>query len=149
MADNVNAFSPRDLQAGDLVVAVNPVTGSSLNMLVLPCAIAGTSDRQKPGQRDKTDLFLVVPGKWAAPVSRISDKLTIGDLRIERIYGPATDWCRASMNDIASRCLLWERKLEIPKEIEEFRKALDALTAAARKAGITIDIADKPEWFGF
>lgn len=142
-------FTKENLQAGDLVVAVNPVTGSSLNMLVLPCAIAGTSDRQKPGQRDKTDLFLVVPGKWATPVSRISDKLTIGDLRIERIYGPATDWCRASINDIASRCMLWERKPEIPKEIEEFRKALDALTAAARKAGITIDIANKPEWLNF
>lgn len=148
MADNVNTFSPRDLQAGDLVVAVDPVTGSSLNMLVLPCALARTGSRHIPGQRDSTDLFLVIPGHWASPVSRISDRMTIGDLRIDKVYGPATDWCRASMNDTASRNLIWDRKTEIPKEIEEFRKALDAMTAAAKKAGIAITVTGNQGWFG-
>ena len=142
-------FSRENLKAGDLVVATVTTTNRSVNLLVLPGSIAGCKSNQVPGQRDKTALVLTIPGSYAAPIAYITDELTIDNLRIDKVYGPAFDWCKASINDIDTRNLLWERKPKITKEIEEFRKALDALTVAARKAGVPLTISDKPEWLNF
>ena len=142
-------FTKENLKAGDLVVATVIDTNRSVNLLVLPGSIAGCKSNQVPGQRDKTALVLVIPGSYAAPIDRVTDEMTIGNMRIDRVYGPAFDWCKASINDTDTRNLLWERKPKITKEIEEFRKALDALAVAAKKAGVPITISNKPDWLNF